>query len=603
MKLACSCLLLGLFLAAVQMRTPVLAATETVPFDAFGYRDTILERGPNASLSVYLPVTRGLREVRLHAPIVISPQVDPRSSILVTANGVPVQSISVLSAGRSPTLDVAIPVPANAGSLSIAIVGRLFILGDICADPRLDDVYFTVSKNAYLTVTSDDRIDNEQIEDFLNQYGGEFDVIRRAPGDDARAATIQLAYRLHQIERWRRVAVRAVSVPAHDARTIVVGTFPSDLALHGTELDVTPRGVALLNDRIDRLLVDPKIAGATYSPNDARQKLLTIDDLGVTTRTLRGSGEMPFDIPLTYGAFGGVPEHLRIHVDLTHTPIHAADRAFVQILVNNTLLGSYDMTGKNSVEQFDVPLDVDAVSSSNVVRVVPTFFYERDACKGNFPSFTATLAGDTNFQWDGISSRRLSVGEFVRAVSGRVVVLVDEPARDADAFALVSAIGSVNSAVRSVDVQTFTGSVPSGYDYAIVLGSGDHVAGLGAPLQVNGENFTIYEGDGKTVRYQANYSTPFGVLETTRSNGTPTLVATYWKRSTVLSGIVNLDPGDLAAQTDDVLIFNASAATYSDEARMPIEAEGSYPIALWLIIGLFVLLLIAVVVFASRRKA
>jgi hypothetical protein len=603
MNRALSRLLFGLALAALVIRTPVMAATNVVPFDAFGYRETILERGPNAALSVYLPVTRGLRTVRLHAPITISPHVDPRSSILVTANDVPVASISVRSAGRAPTLDVAIPVPASARSLSIAIVGRLFILGDICADPRLDDVYFTVSKSAYLTVTSDDRIANEQIDDFLNQYGGEFDVITRASGDDARTATIALAYRLHQIERWRRVAVRTVSSPAKGARTIIVGTFPDDLALHGTELDVTPRGVALLNDRIDRLLVAPTISDATYAPSPSNQKLLTIDDLGVTTRTLRGSGEMPFDIPLTYGAFGGVPEHLRIHVDLTHTPIRPADRAYVQILVNNTLLGSYDMTGKNSVEQFDVPLDVDAVSSSNVVRVVPTFFYERDACKGNYPSFTATLNADTNFQWDGISHRRLSVGEFIRAVSGRVVVLVDDPARDADAFALVSAIGTVNASIRSIDVQPFTGAVPAGYDYAIVLGSGDHVAGLGAPLRVDTPNFTIYANDGKTVRYQATYSTPFGVLETTRSNGTPTLVATYWKSAAVLSGITDLNPDDLAAQTDNVLVFNATQATYSDESRMPIQREGSYPIALWLIIGLFILLLIAVVVFASRRKA
>jgi hypothetical protein len=596
-------LLFGLALAAIAVRTPVLAATDVVPFDAFGYRDTILERGPNAALSVYLPVTRGLRTIRLHAPIAISPQVDPRSSILVTANDVPVESISVRSAGRSPTIDVAIPVPADARSLSIAIVGRLFILGDICADPQLDDVYFTVSKNAYLTVTSDDRISNEQILDFLNQYGGAFDVVTRSSSDDARAATIQLAYRLHQIERWRRVTVRTASAPASDARTIVVGAFPNDLALHGRELDVTPHGVALLNDRIDRLLIAPKIAGATYTPRDPNQKLLTIDDLGVTTRTLRGSGEMPFDIPLTYGAFGGVPEHLRIHVDLTHTPIRPADRAFVQILVNNTLIGSYDMTGKNSVERFDVPLDVDAVSSSNVVRVVPTFFYERDACKGNYPSFTATLADDTNFQWDGISNRPLSVGEFVRAVSGRVVVLVDDPARDPDAFALVSAIGTVNSAIRSIDVQTFTGSIPAGYDYAIVLGSGDRVAGLGAPLQVNGQNFTIYANDGKTVRYQASYSTPFGVLQTTRSGGTPTLIATYWKNPAVLGGIANLNPDDLAAQTDNVLVFNAREATYSDEQRMPVQAERSYPIPLWLIVTLFVLLLIVVAVFAARRKA
>ncbi len=580
-----------------------MAATDTVPFDAFGYRDTILERGPNAALSVFLPVTRGLRTVRLHAPLTISPQVDPRSSILVTANDVPVESISVRSAGRSPTLDVAIPVPANAQSLSIAIVGRLFILGDICADPRLDDVYFTVSKDASLTVTSDDRLSNDQVADFLNQYGGEFDVVDRASGDDAQSAVVGLAYRLHQIERWRRVAVRLASTPARGARAIIVGSFPNDLAVRGNELDVTPHGVALLDDRIDRLMIAPKIADATFTPADANQKMLTIDQLGVTTRTLRGSGEMPFDIPLTYGAFGGVPEHLRLHVDLTHTPIRQADRAFVQVLVNNTLIGSYDMTGKNSIERFDVPLDVDAVSSSNVVRVVPTFFYERDGCKGNYPSFTATLNNDTNFQWDGIASRPLSVGEFVRAVSGNVIVLLDDPARRADAFALVSALGTVNAEIRSIEVAPFTGSVPSGYDYAIVIGAGDRVASLGAPLQVTGQNFTIYARDGKTVRYQANYSSPFGVLETTRANGTPTLLATYWKDPAVLGGISNVQPDDLAAQTDDVMIFNARQATYTNEERRPPEREGSYPIPIWMIIGLFVLLLLGVAVLAARRKA
>jgi hypothetical protein len=603
MNRALSRVLLGLAIAATALRTPAIAATDTVPFAAFGYRDTILERGPNAALSVYLPVTRGLRTVRLHAPITISPQVDPRSSIVVTANGVPIASYAVRSVGRAPTLDVAIPVPSNAQSLSIAIVGRLFVLGDICADPRLDDLYFTVSKNAQLIVTSDDRIADAQVADFLNQYGGEFDVIDRATGDDARSATVGLAYRLHQIERWRRVAVRLTSAPTPGARAIVLGNFPSDVAVRGNELDLSPGGVALLNDQIDRLLITPKVADATYAPRDPGSKMLTIDDLGVTTRTLRGSGEMPFDIPLTYGAFGGVPQHLRLHVDLTHTPIRPADRAFVQVLVNNTLIGSYDMSGKNSVERFDVPLDVDAVSSSNVVRVVPTFFYERDGCKGNYPSFTATLNGDTNFQWDGISNRPLSVGEFVRALSGKVIVLIDDPARTADAFALVSTLGTVNSAVRSIDVQPFTGSVPAGYDYAIVLGSGDHLANLGAPLQVNGKQFTIYAHDGKTVRYQANYSTPFGVLETTRASGTPTLIATYWKSPSVLSGVSAISPDDLAAQTDNVLIFNAHEATYADEQRMPVERQLSYPIPLWLIITIFLLLLLVIVLFAARRKA
>ena len=325
---------------------PALAATDNVPFDAFGYRDTILERGPNASLSVFIPVTNGLRSVRLHAPVTISPLVDPRSSLVVTANDVPVSTLTVRSAGRAPVIDVDVPVPHGAQSLSIAIVGRLFVQGDICADPRLNDLWFTVSKDSRLSVTTDDRASNDQVADFLNQYGGEFDVVARGSGDDLRAAVVQLAYRLHQIGRWRRVNVRTAGSVSAGARGIIVGAFPADVAVRGHELDLTPRGVSLIDDRIVRSLIAPQIRSASYDGGPGTSKILTIDDLGVTNRTLRGTGELPFDIPLTYGAFGGVPKHLRLHVDLNHTPIHQADRAFVQVLVNNTLIGSYDMSGK-----------------------------------------------------------------------------------------------------------------------------------------------------------------------------------------------------------------------------------------------------------------
>jgi len=577
------------------------ASTSVVPFEAFGYRDTILERGANASLSVFVPVTRGLRSVHLHAPITISPQADPGSSIEVTANDVPVSTISVRAAGRNPTIDVTIPVPQDAKSLSVAIVGQLYELGGVCSLPR-DDVWFTVSNNARLTITTNDAQSNDQIADFLNQYGGTFVVVDRGGSADSRGPTMQLAYRLHQVERWRRTSVTLGGPTGGDTRRVVVGSFPQDAAVRGTELDLTPRGVALIDDRIDRMLIAPKILDSSYNPPAAGVKELTLDDLGVNTRTLRGAGELPFDIPVTYGAFGGIPQHLRIHVDLTHTPIHPADRAYVQVLVNNTLLGSYDMTGKNNTEQFDVPLDVDAVSSSNVIRVAPTFFFERDACKGNYPSFTATLMSDTNFQWDSVDRRQLSVGDFIRAASGNVGVLVDNPAHDGAAFALVSAIGTVNANVRSIDVQPFDGTVPGGYDYAIVVGAPDKVDALNPPLQANGQDFTLYASDGKTVRYKADYSAPFGVLETTDANGTPTLVETYWKDQTTLNTVARLDPDDMAAQTDNIFVFNTREATYSATQSRRRPQQENINLTAPLVIAAFFLLLLLIVFLASRRK-
>ena len=236
------------------------------------------------------------------------------------------------------------------------------------------------------------------------------------------------------------------------------------------------------------------------------------------------------------------------------------------------------------------------------MRIVPTFFYERDGCRGNYPSFTTSLSKETNFQWDGIDSRPLSVGEFVRAASGKVVVLIDDKSRDGAAFALVSAIGTVNNAIRSIDVKAFDGSVPSGYDYAMVVGAGEKIESLNPPLRVTSKNFSIYDADGKTLRFQADYSVPFGVLETAQASGTPTLIATYWKDAGVLNGITRLQPDDLSAQTDSVMVFNSNQATYTNTDRRLPPSGDAFALSIPIIIAFFVILLLVTVFLASRRK-
>ncbi len=59
------------------------------------------------------------------------------------------------------------------------------------------------------------------------------------------------------------------------------------------------------------------------------------------------------------------------------------------------------------------------------------------------------------------------------------------------------------------------------------------------------------------------------MLETAQPDGVPTLIATYWKDAAVLGNIAQLQPDDLAAQTDNVLVFNAREATYTDTAQQP----------------------------------
>lgn len=598
----------SLFLVALLCAPSVALATSTsIPFSELGFGSDESILGPNPKFSLFVPVYPQLRSVHVRIPVTISPLVDRRSTVTLAVNEQPVYTATVASLGKRSIIDRVIPVPAGTrGDMNISLTGRFFRPGDVCYDLESGDFWMRVAHSGAINVQTAPLGRKPFVRDFLRDYGGRIAIVMPAQMDTTQKySVLRLAYALHQVNRWRHTAVVLSSGYDRSARNIVVGNFSKALEVRGNDLYVNQDGISALGHQLDDLFITNSVSASSYNAAAAAPfRTRTFDDLGLGSQSQTGIGEMPFMIPLAVSQIGGLPSNLRLHIALTHTPLVPEDRAYLKVMMNSTLVRSFEFRQEGGEEDFDVPLDDDVLRSTNDLRIIPTYFNKRGACKGAYPKMTVSLLPSSNFSWDSVRQATPTVGDFYASASGRVVALVSDPSLAPYAFSVLSSLGTVNSAIKQLDVAPFKGSIPAGYDYAIVIAAPDKLAGVGVPLNSDGKAFTIdaQGGDGNPkALYRAQYSQAFGVLEVAKTM--PVLVATYWKDAAATRGLDQIAPAELAAQTDDIFLFDQEMATYSSTTPHPHAIAKLDPIrqAMVPIIGLFLIALLALIAFAARR--
>jgi hypothetical protein len=597
----------ALLLLAETAASAASLAQQSVPFSALGYQDDLVVRGPNPRFDVYIPEYPQLRTLHLRAPLRVSPAVDKRSTITVRIGDVPVYTATIASLGTHPVIDIPLPIPKTPEpSIPVEISANLFVTGDICFDLSTDDLYLVVGHDATITAGVADLPAKPFITDFLNQYDGRVNVVvpRDAP-EDRKLEVARLAYYLHQVTRWRSLDLTLSETPDPSARNIIVRDGGSDLTTSGRNLIASYAGVDLIRKQLSRFLLTDVVTDAKYDAQamGLPAKTVTLDDLGLTTQTTTGLGELHFSVPLDMSSLGGVPQNLTLHLNMTHTPLSSDDRAFVNVIVNDTLIKSYDLHSAGGEDDFDFAVPAIDLLAANDIRIEPNYFPKRDACRGSIPKMTATLLNETSFHWDSVQHNVANVGDFLKVASGRVVVSVADPALIPQTFRLLDRLGAINSAITTLDIRTGS-DVPTGYDYAIVVGPPQVLAALKMPVQLDGRNFTLIDRSSKSTVFNGDFAQPFGVLEVGAGGNEPVLAASYFRDPAALSGIDRLDPVFLAAQTDDIVVFNRERASYSSTTVRRREIAESHSIMTsYVPLGIgFVVLALAVTGIASRRR-
>jgi|GEM_PF-4998926 hypothetical protein len=595
--------LFALFVLAAlvaSLRLPAFAAPSTVTIGQLGTQGDVTGYGSRPALSFYLPVYRSVRAVRFRATLKLSPALDRNSTLTFTSGGTPVWTASVDYLRKHPNVDIALPLPeAPQHVVDVSIVGTLVhVDDDVCSRFDPSSLYVIVTRGSGFVV--DAQADTSTISGFLEAYDGDVTIVVPTGSDISRKRiAVQLAYEVQQLYRWRHAEVRLRSTPDRSSRNIILGDFRTDLEARGGELRVGPKGYELLDREIDPLLITTSVDASSVEPESTPPPgpHLTLRDVGVTTQTLSGAHNV-FSIPFTVGKADGMPNGLRFDAIIAHTALGPTERGTIDLLANGALVDSVPLSSQRGRQDVEFAISPSVIAASNDVRVVVDYDVARD-CHVGPPVLTTTLYDDSSFRWNGTTAYAFSVGDFFRAASGRVAVMLDDDALVPYAFSLLSTLGSGNTNITSLDVIPMQDTLPKGYDAAIVIAPLDRLPHWELPLTEDGNQFVLGHGAPPLV---AAYHDPFGVLESARIGNTPVLVASYWKDATAISDVDAIGYATLSSQTNRVFMFRGSTALYASTA--PMRREVSQPVLLSAAVPIYAgcIGLLGAVVLVARRK-
>jgi hypothetical protein len=519
---------------------PAAAAGADIPLTTLGYTNGVTVAGVAPSVTFDLPRYASLRAAVLHLELHVSEAADPSSTVAVAVNGITAYTRSLHEIGRDARLTIPLPLPpAGAPLFAITVSGALRVAGDPCANDASRKLFLRVGRDSAIAVRT---VAGGTAEAFFRDYHSAIAV----SGADV-PSLAAVPYRIDRLEPWHRVDATLVAAPPRTGRALVL--VPGATSRRGDVLRIAPAAFAAL----------PSPQGE--SPG-RRNGSVAFGDLRQHLGSASGTGDIAFDVPLAGSITGGVPHHLAVHVAVAHSVLPAGASGTLQVLVNGVLAGARALSRDATTQTIDVAVPQSIVGPSNNVRVLVSTEIPPAACAGA-AALTATLLDSSSFSWGNVDRQPPSIESFITALSGRVVVLV-APGFTRAAFHVMGEIGKMNAAIAYLDVGPYGGSVPAGYDYAIVFAPPEALDGYHLGMRAAEPVFAAVNPTDDARVFGAAADTNVGLLQLGNAAGTPLLAVTYHGAPSSIALLEGVRAGQLTAQVANVSVVDQRGVTTYD---------------------------------------
>ena len=580
------------------------AATTELPVSAYGYHGGTTLTGTNPRFDLYVPDYPGARKMDVRFALSFPSIVDSNATVLVRVDGAPIASATVGALQRAGgvatgTFD---RFHGKGKMLDVSVEAHLAVVSKPC--PQFDPhaLWMRVGPESRITIARDDAKPTT-VNAFFQTYDDAYaiELAQGAPDSD-RLSALALGYWIHQVERWRRASATFLQPAKAPQRRIVAGEFSRDLEVRDGTLYVTPRGIDLLiAQRAPAVTVKPDEAGFANVEAAPARSPVTLDALGIGTRTQQGAGELTFPTGFTLGTFGGLPHGLHFHVDLSHGA-YAAGHAAVNVTLNGAVINGFLLSRAGGTQHYDVPIDDRRLGAANQLNVVVDYVPQDCAHAG----VAVSLLGSSSFGWAGVAGYPPTIGEFFNESGGKLGVAVSDPKFDSDAFVLLDRLGQLDPHVGSIVASRYNGTSLTGVNAAIYVTSPEDLKEVPLSWDPATGELRLSNDAGKTV-FTTQPGQAYGQIRALGGR-VPSLVATYTKSDSpqVLQTVANLSASQLSAARSDTLLFDARGIVYESSAKTvisrrepPSVLRTSWP--LFVAFGLVIVLALVLIARRARR--
>ena len=573
----------------------------TLPLAAFQYGAGVTVPGSEPAFTLYVPVFRAAHRFDVSAVVRLPANVSPRARIELLAAGRPLAS-ELAGNRRRIDLKASLPAPPDRTSLDITIRARLALDEQHCERSEARSLYLFVAPETKVVVAEGTE-PPATVAGFFESYAGRFAVVADPKATASfKRRRLALAYGIHRVVRWRTPEISLTQQPAADARKIVVGDYGDDLRVRGGELFASPAGIDAIAAGRARLVIGSAAERAEELATPDPRRLLTLDALGIGTRTATGTGTLAFPVDTTLSIYRGRPSALHFIAELTHTAIEPGDHARLDVWAGATVINSFTLSRTGGRERFDVPIDDRFLRAAQNLNLRIDYLPHGQVCAGTATALTASLLGSSHFVWSGTQDVAPSVGDFFDTAYGTLAVGLQDDSFAPATFALLDRLGRLNPRVSRVVVGTLAESEPAKADVSIEAG-GVQDLGKRLPLALseNSDGYAVTDGGG-TIVFHAAGADSFGLLQTF-ATAPPKLALTYAGDAAVLAG---LDSVPLAAFTEagnDVLVFTATRVAYTrtNELARARTLPAPFLARVWPLFLAAAVALVALLVLVARR--
>lgn len=430
---------------------------------------------------------------------------------------------------------------------------------------------------------------------------GSWAALLRAPGG-----------RIVVVGEWRTPEQQAASIGLFSAVRWVTRQASVDVRLEG-EPAAAPTSPVPSNEarpeRVVRLVTDPQAApirqdGETLLVRGDREglRLLTaaggaapstcapnrvcLSDLGLTDRSVSGTGSLRTSFAFIPASLGGWPSGLELTLRATfdRVPVAVGMRALLRVWLNGALLDTVDIRERTTLEQ-TIALPAPVVEPSNVIEV--EFFHTTVSrgCEGAACGFTGQLLASSSVGWRGLTALPPRIGAVVAADPTLTEVYFAEATPElARALALVT--GTLSAVSRRPVIPALADASAFAQSRAglrlVAAAAPDRIRGLEAALSL-AEPVSIRNRQTRRVLLRATPADSLASLELV-SGAPPTLVlqASRGAAAAVVDGFARQvsDSARLLDLLGSVELGNASDAVTLQFGPGGLEATPDRP-TLW----------------------
>lgn len=586
------------FYFAAALSAVAAEGKKTLTLEELGYGRDIHISGVSPELTVYLPNYRALRRAEAKLYLRLSRVLDPRSTLTVLVDDLPLFTKSVSETGFEPVLSFGVR-PSKADFVKITLRGHLLISGDVCMDLPTGNLWIVASNKSALTLETGR--ESGLVSGFFRNYDTAVNVVL-ADDKDGNLEALPLAYFINRLSDWKDVRLSMSKAPVEGARNIIIGGQESGISVEGKNLTVGRLSVPLLKKTLSDLYITSSLAGPVFNKQAPKKTgELTFAGMGAGNFTGTGLGDISFNVPLHYSSFSGIPKNPYLRLAMSHTPVPDSDRAYLKIFLNGVLINAAQLDNESTLKTYDVRLPDELLKSfDNNLNVVASYYVNRGECKGSLPAMTVSILDSSSIMFDGADRKGIGpVRDVMGAMSGRVLVMTDDKAMLGPAFYLMDAIGKLNKAITGVDAAKWEGHVPKGYDFVILALAKPPADKLNMPLKVESGRFTIINPLTGNEVFSSEYNDGFGILETFDNDASKVLMLTYYKDIKPLEYLKTLGKDDAGRMMGNVVIFNRELTSYEVGDKFRVVYKEIRPASwYWNKYKIYVVLTLAIIALA-----